>query len=87
MIVLITAATVVFVVKFLASTPARTATVLGAVAVVFGVLPYLFTPLSVPPAPPPPASTVTEPPAEAGDSGAPGHPTFTQSAVPEGTLY
>ncbi|MFD4973139.1 hypothetical protein [Streptomyces sp. NPDC058424] len=86
MIVLITAATVVLVVKFLASKPARIAVVLGAVAVVFGVLPNLFTPLA-PPAPSPPATTVTEPSAEAGDSGAPGRPTITQSHAPKRTLY
>lgn len=57
MIVLITAATVVVIVKVLASTPARIAAVLGAVAVLFGVLPRLFAPLPPTPSPPAPTST------------------------------
>ncbi|MGW4931637.1 hypothetical protein ACWEQH_01370 [Streptomyces sp. NPDC004166] len=59
LIVLITGATVVLVVKVLASTPARIAAVLGAVAVLFGVLPRLIAPLSPTPSTPMPTSTVT----------------------------
>ncbi|MGY6026892.1 hypothetical protein [Streptomyces spinosirectus] len=58
MIVAIIAATVVLVVKALSSTPARIAAVLGAVAVLFGVIPRIVEPLA--PAPSAPgASTPT----------------------------
>ncbi|WP_181795808.1 hypothetical protein [Streptomyces sp. WELS2] len=67
MIVLIAAATAVLVVKVLASTPARIAAALGAVALLFGVLPRLFAPLT-PPSAPAPAATVTVGPHRVGDS-------------------
>ncbi|MEW2271044.1 MULTISPECIES: hypothetical protein [Streptomyces] len=66
LIFLIAAATVVLVVKVLASTPARIAAVLGAVAVLFGVLPRLLIPLSEPSSPAP-AATVTVAP-DGGDT-------------------
>lgn len=58
-IVAITGATVVFVVKILSSTPARIAAVLGAVAVLFGVIPHIIAPLSSTPTAPTPSATVT----------------------------
>ncbi|MGW2749221.1 hypothetical protein [Streptomyces sp. NPDC001450] len=59
MIVAITGATVVLVVKILSSTPARIAAVLGAVAVLFAVIPRIVEPLSPAPTAPPPSATVT----------------------------
>ncbi|MGW3028051.1 hypothetical protein [Streptomyces sp. NPDC001221] len=59
MIVAITGATVVLVVKMLSSTPARIAAVLGAVAVLFAVIPRIVEPLSPVPTAPPPSATVT----------------------------
>ncbi|MDC2951073.1 hypothetical protein [Streptomyces heilongjiangensis] len=59
MIVAITGATVVLVVKILSSTPARIAAVLGAVAVLFAVIPRIVEPLSPTPTAPAPSATVT----------------------------
>jgi len=80
MIVLITAATVVLVVKFLSSKPARIAAVLAAVAVLFGVLPRIFVPLSPTPTAPAPTVTVTVAPAVPGTPSV--SPTMAQSETP-----
>ncbi|MFC9498429.1 hypothetical protein [Streptomyces sp. NPDC056982] len=61
-IVAIMGLTVVFVVKFLSSTPARIAAVLGAVAVLFGVIPRIIAPLATASVAPGPSATVTVPP-------------------------
>ncbi|MGW0188192.1 hypothetical protein ACWDV7_20805 [Streptomyces sp. NPDC003362] len=58
MIVAITAATVVLVVKILSSAPARIAATLGAVAVLFAVIPRIVEPLSPAPTAPPASATV-----------------------------
>ncbi|CUW33339.1 hypothetical protein [Streptomyces reticuli] len=63
MIVAITGATVVLVVKTLSSTPARIAAILGAVAVLFAVLPRIVEPLSPAPAAPPASPSVIVAPA------------------------
>ncbi|MER6789523.1 hypothetical protein ABT330_33740 [Streptomyces sp. NPDC000658] len=57
-IVAITGATVVLVVKILSSTPARITAVLGAVAVLFAVIPRIVEPLSPAPTAPSPSATV-----------------------------
>lgn len=59
LIVAIIGVTVVLVVKILSSTPARIAAVLGAVAVLFGVIPRIVVPLSPTPTAPLPSATVT----------------------------
>ncbi|MET9444646.1 hypothetical protein [Streptomyces sp. NPDC006610] len=65
-IVAITATTAVLVVRTLSSAPARIAVALGAVAVLFAVVPRIIEPLSTPSAPAPTATVTVEPAAPGG---------------------
>ncbi|MER7841908.1 hypothetical protein ABTY98_39990 [Streptomyces sp. NPDC096040] len=86
MIVGIFGLTIVLVVKYLSSAPARITAVLGAAAVLFGVIPHIVTPMFVPSTVPAPAATVTVVPGHAStDTGlplpSPSSPAFSSSRV------
>jgi anti-sigma factor RsiW len=81
MIVAITGATVVLVVKILSSAPARIAAVMGAVAVLFAVIPRIVEPLTPAPSAPPASSTTIVAPTE--QAPAPATPTAPSAARTE----